>query len=1292
MRYLRIAMYALLGITAILVVAVIVVLTIDLGRFKPNVENLVSDLTGREFAIEGTFEPSLGRQIHLVAEDVKLAATDWSEYKELVSVRRIEVTVDTWSLISGPIRVETVVADGLRVHLEKNDDGVNNWTFPGGADDIEEPTEEEETRPTLPVLVDQASITDIRLTYDSPARPRPLDFVATELTEEILESDDLRIALTGALNETAITLESIVGTATNLLDFRDITFDLEATLGEIEIAGDGKFYDMLAPSRPEMHLRINGPGAEYMMQVLRREPFTAGPLSFDASLQPDGEQMALNVEGIFGEFDLMANGRFVNLQELHNIELVLEANGPDIGNVIRLAGGVYDDKDPFELTANIHRSGSKVAIEGIFLKISESNFHISGRFDNFPDVADAEVRLNISGPDFGRFNRLFGMPGKLGGPFTMVATLTPLANGRAAIEVESSAQDIQIRADADVGGAPNFTGSRMNVSVTGNDVSVIAKGAGFENAPKEKFEFTGVVERAEAGVILNNFVAIIGDDRFALDGVVGNEPLKSGTDLSFDFRGTNIRDTLQTFRIKADRLPVGPFRAVGRVERNDEHFVLENVRATIGAEQEYLLTADGIITNLTDFLGSRLKLGIRGNSLGALADLAGVPDIPDVTYDFSATVERLPESLRISNGVAQMGSSSAEIEGSIGDQPLQRNTDLRVRFSAPDLVYSLGRFGIEIDALPASELEFEGQFRNKSGHLSLRNLAISYAGMNAEIDGELGDLTTFEGTSLDVRVAGDDFSKLLVGKSLLASVANPYRAATKVRIRSGELELGDFTASLGNVDLAGEIAFGLDPLLNQGRFNLTSESPDLFQLFPKLHDISVPQVAPMRFSGAGDWQGNFWNFDDLVVNLGDGSLRISGSIDGPPDFDRTDLEFDWHISSLKKLSVLAGRELPDHSAVLRARLSGTQDQMTMEKFVGRIGDSDITGDFSMRGGDIPQVKIAFRSDRLDLGPYLPPLDGDRSDEPPPADGRLIPDTRLPIEILQKFDATVDITVAELIGRVTTVRDFVIDAEVDSGSLQVNKISFTGRRDGSLAGQLSIHPSTEGGADLSFSAKGSDLILGFQAKSVDDIQMLPLFELDMELGGRGETLRELAGSLDGHMRFVGGEGRINAGSMSLLTSDVITELVSTINPFVKSEPFTNVVCSAVLLQLDNGKVVGAPALVNKTDKLLIVANADINLQNERLRVGFNTIPQKGLGISLSGLVTPYVNLSGTLAKPSMKLNAESTLIEGGAAVATVGLSVLAKSLKNRFFSSKTPCGDAVERYDEEVAASIAAAQN
>ena len=192
MRYLRIAMYALLGLAAILVVAVIVVLTIDLGRFKPNIENLVSDLTGREFSIEGTFEPSVGRQIHLVAEDVKLAATDWSEYKELVSVRRLEVSVDTWSLISGPIRVETVVVDGLRVHLEKNDDGVNNWTFPGGADDIEEPTEEEETRPTLPVLVDQASITDIRLTYDSPARPRPLDFVATELTEEILESDDLR--------------------------------------------------------------------------------------------------------------------------------------------------------------------------------------------------------------------------------------------------------------------------------------------------------------------------------------------------------------------------------------------------------------------------------------------------------------------------------------------------------------------------------------------------------------------------------------------------------------------------------------------------------------------------------------------------------------------------------------------------------------------------------------------------------------------------------------------------------------------------------------------------------------------------------------------------------------------------------------------------------------------------------------------------------------------------------------------------------------------------------------------
>ena len=39
-----------------------------------------------------------------------------------------------------------------------------------------------------------------------------------------------------------------------------------------------------------------------------------------------------------------------------------------------------------------------------------------------------------------------------------------------------------------------------------------------------------------------------------------------------------------------------------------------------------------------------------------------------------------------------------------------------------------------------------------------------------------------------------------------------------------------------------------------------------------------------------------------------------------------------------------------------------------------------------------------------------------------------------------------------------------------------------------------------------------------------------------------------------------------------------------------------------------------------------------------------------------------------------------MIEGGVAVATVGISILAKRFKDRFLSAKDPCGKAVSEAD------------
>jgi hypothetical protein len=77
-----------------------------------------------------------------------------------------------------------------------------------------------------------------------------------------------------------------------------------------------------------------------------------------------------------------------------------------------------------------------------------------------------------------------------------------------------------------------------------------------------------------------------------------------------------------------------------------------------------------------------------------------------------------------------------------------------------------------------------------------------------------------------------------------------------------------------------------------------------------------------------------------------------------------------------------------------------------------------------------------------------------------------------------------------------------------------------------------------------------------------------------------------------------------------------------------------------------------------------------------------VPTKGLGISFSDLINPYTMISGTLTNPSLTLDPEGVLVEGGAAVATGGISIVARRFKDRFLSAKDACGKAVAEVDEK----------
>jgi hypothetical protein len=143
----------------------------------------------------------------------------------------------------------------------------------------------------------------------------------------------------------------------------------------------------------------------------------------------------------------------------------------------------------------------------------------------------------------------------------------------------------------------------------------------------------------------------------------------------------------------------------------------------------------------------------------------------------------------------------------------------------------------------------------------------------------------------------------------------------------------------------------------------------------------------------------------------------------------------------------------------------------------------------------------------------------------------------------------------------------------------------------------------------------------------------------------------------------------------------SELLSTINPFVVREPYTAIACFAAYAEITEGVAEIRPGAVMQTDKLNMFARGRIDLETEQIQMRFDTTPRKGIGISLADFVNPFVGVSGTLASPGLGVDPKNSMFEGGFAYATGGLSIVAKSLFNRWFGAREPCA-ALEKEAQE----------
>ena len=340
--------------------------------------------------------------------------------------------------------------------------------------------------------------------------------------------------------------------------------------------------------------------------------------------------------------------------------------------------------------------------------------------------------------------------------------------------------------------------------------------------------------------------------------------------------------------------------------------------------------------------------------------------------------------------------------------------------------------------------------------------------------------------------------------------------------------------------------------------------------------------------------------------------------------------------NLSELYYLTGLAMPQ-TATYRVAGTLTRDgsQYEFKNFSGTVGSSDLHGTLRVdASGAKPLVSGAASSRILDFKD-LGALFGGRS-ERAIATGRLLPDLPLHVDRLRQMDADVDYDAQTIRSRDFPLRGVHTHIALRNAVLVLKPLAFQFAY-GKLAGALSID------------ARKADTVTSVDARLTDiKVQQFldsanpaasGLLEARAQLSGTGNSVQKVAASANGPVTVVIPTGSFNAQLAEMTGINLFNAL------FTGAHQTTNLRCAVAHFDTRNG-VMTSPFFVFDTEPVRIEGKGTIDLRNETLNMSLVGKPKE---FRIGRLRAP-IDVQGSLAHPSVSLEAGPLALQGGIAVA------------------------------------------
>jgi uncharacterized protein involved in outer membrane biogenesis len=863
------------------------------------------------------------------------------------------------------------------------------------------------------------------------------------------------------------------------------------------------------------------------------------------------------------------------------------------------------------------------------------------------------------------------------------------------------------------------------------------EGNGTGSLNGEQFRFDGWVMPSYAffdgGLLEHDLDLRLGAIEMHSAGTVADAATWSGAIISGYFRGPAIESVLAHFGAPAVSDGEFDFRFGLNTEGEMTQIVIDGDLGSLDARVR------GELDRLVAPQKGNVDLSVQGPDLGALGQALEVDGLVNEPYRIEAAAVFEPGRVRLEAGVIEAGQERLSVEGHLNPDRGLAGSQLDVRFQSGEIgrwAPMLGREAITVGALSleGSTHVNDAGVVSLDARLESGDHSLAAAGTLGTLDGPFLPDLDFDFRSPDPRplaaLAGwESFPPAALAISGRAGYSDQRLRMTGVEVvldshranMDGVINLAEGHAGsqlnlkLDITDIAGLGAlFGLQELPAQplsltltvspegdgvafeaadgniGRIQLEAEGriADLENPLgiDAVFDVSLPSLDDLAFL-VPDYplpelpfsaRGRLVNRDtDTMVErvqltLGQLEATVGGTI-GPDQ--NLDLKVALSGPDFSIFRDLLGAPLRAESFSMETRVAGDFRDLEFTGLDARLGESRLGGRVRLGLGDIKRIDGSLNSEYLDLSQWIGVSEEEETEPEEPAGQRdfLFDDKPVMRVVDLGIDLELKIEVADLDLGNAQIQDLRLGAVLNPNFLQLKPFSLRGQTGGTIFGEVVLDGRGQV-PKIELNINGSDVRLGIGALEGQDPATMPPHEISISLSGSGMTRRELASRLDGRLRWFVGSGRVAHAAVGVLFSDFVTELFSALNPFAEKNEYTTLECAVGAADIVSGQVEVLPVILH-TRELTILSHGSIDLDTEAIDLAFNTKPRQGLGLSAGALINPLIKVGGRLVSPAVELDPKGTMVSGGIAVATAGLSLLAKSMSDRFLSSKDPCGDA-----------------